>query len=228
MEGMVRCRGARARGCSFQESPQHHFTSIGSTLINILKNLDTCQGPCPRATARAELVRVRWTASQWWHRRREPDRGAHRREAVEVRRPRSLARSRSSRSAPSSGSSRTRRRTSPRASCRATRSPFAVLEASGAFPSGEVTPAIVVFRNPDGLDGEAREAIAERRRSEFAQTEIPGARDTSPPVVLRGRHGSARHRPDRRRRRRRRPDRRRRRDPRAGRRAASRTASTPT
>jgi RND superfamily putative drug exporter len=56
-----------------------------------------------------------------------------------------------------------------------------VLEASDAFPGGEVTAAIVVFRNPDGLDSAAREAIA-GTRTEFAQTGIPGARDTSPPV----------------------------------------------
>ena len=56
-----------------------------------------------------------------------------------------------------------------------------VLEAANAFPGGEVTQAIVVFRDRDGLDGAAREAIV-RRRAAFAGTGIPGARGTSPPV----------------------------------------------
>jgi RND superfamily putative drug exporter len=56
-----------------------------------------------------------------------------------------------------------------------------VLEASDRFPGGEVTPAIVVFRDPDGLDESAREAIAATRTS-FAETGIPGARGASPPV----------------------------------------------
>jgi RND superfamily putative drug exporter len=56
-----------------------------------------------------------------------------------------------------------------------------VLEASDAFPSGDATAAIVVFRDPDGLDATAREAIEERRRA-FAETDIPGADGTSAPV----------------------------------------------
>ena len=57
-----------------------------------------------------------------------------------------------------------------------------VLEASKAFPSGDATPAIVVFRDPGGLDATAREAIDERRRA-FSETEIPGADGTSAPVA---------------------------------------------
>jgi RND superfamily putative drug exporter len=56
-----------------------------------------------------------------------------------------------------------------------------VLDASDEFPGGEVTPAIVVFRDENGLDEAAREAIAGRRTA-FAESGIPGARGASPPV----------------------------------------------
>ncbi len=57
-----------------------------------------------------------------------------------------------------------------------------VLEASDAFPSGDTTAAIVVFRNQEGLDPKAREAIEDRRRA-FAETDIPGADGTSKPIA---------------------------------------------
>ena len=49
----------------------------------------------------------------------------------------------------------------------------AVLEASEGFPSGEVTPAIVIFRDPAGLDAEARTTV-ERKRKAIAEAGIEG------------------------------------------------------
>lgn len=56
-----------------------------------------------------------------------------------------------------------------------------VLEASDEFPGGEVTPAIVVFRDPDGLDDADRAAIEEKRDA-FAQAGIEGILPPSPAV----------------------------------------------
>jgi len=56
-----------------------------------------------------------------------------------------------------------------------------VLEASKEFPAGDVTAAIVVFRDSDGLDRSAQDEIV-RKRQAFAETDIPGAEATSPPV----------------------------------------------
>jgi len=54
-----------------------------------------------------------------------------------------------------------------------------VLEASKGFPSGEQTPAVVVFRAPAGLAGGARDAV-ERKRAELVQAEIAGVAGVSP------------------------------------------------
>ncbi|HYK07715.1 MAG TPA: MMPL family transporter [Gaiellaceae bacterium] len=56
-----------------------------------------------------------------------------------------------------------------------------VLEALGAFPDGDVTEAIVVFRSGDGLDEPDRQAIV-RAREAVAAADIPGAGAPSPPV----------------------------------------------
>jgi RND superfamily putative drug exporter len=56
-----------------------------------------------------------------------------------------------------------------------------VLETSDEFPAGDVTAAIVVFRDPGGLDADAQAAIAAKRKA-FSETGIQGARGTSPPV----------------------------------------------
>jgi RND superfamily putative drug exporter len=55
----------------------------------------------------------------------------------------------------------------------------AVLEASEGFPSGEVTPAIVIFRDPAGLDAEARTTV-ERKRKAIAEAGIEGVGPPSP------------------------------------------------
>ena len=55
----------------------------------------------------------------------------------------------------------------------------AVLEASKDFPSGELTPAVAVFRDPAGLGAEARTAV-ERKREAIAEAGIEGARPPSP------------------------------------------------
>jgi putative drug exporter of the RND superfamily len=55
----------------------------------------------------------------------------------------------------------------------------AVLQASEGFPSGELTPAIAVFRDPAGLGAEARTAV-ERKREAIAEADIEGARPPSP------------------------------------------------
>ena len=56
-----------------------------------------------------------------------------------------------------------------------------VLNASDAFAGGEVTPAIVVFREADGLDDADRAAIEEKRDA-FAQAGIEGVLRPSPAV----------------------------------------------
>jgi RND superfamily putative drug exporter len=54
-----------------------------------------------------------------------------------------------------------------------------VLEASRSFPSGQQTPAVAVFRNPEGLGSAGREVV-ERKRAELAAAEIRGVTGVSP------------------------------------------------
>jgi RND superfamily putative drug exporter len=58
----------------------------------------------------------------------------------------------------------------------------AVLEASKRFPSGEVTPAIAVFRDGGGLDAQGRTAAREARQR-LQNADIAGV-GTLPPLVL--------------------------------------------
>ncbi len=63
-----------------------------------------------------------------------------------------------------------------------------VLDAANTFPSGSVTPAIAVFRDPDGL-GVRGIAAVERTRDELASASIDGVTDVSP--VARSKDGKA-------------------------------------
>ncbi len=54
-----------------------------------------------------------------------------------------------------------------------------VLEASKAFPSGQQTPAVAVFLDPEGL-GAAGRAAVERTRAALGAAEIRGVTDVSP------------------------------------------------
>ena len=56
-----------------------------------------------------------------------------------------------------------------------------VLQAAEAFPDGDVTDAIVVFRRADGLGPEGRTAVVKAREA-FASADIPGAAAPTPPV----------------------------------------------
>lgn len=56
----------------------------------------------------------------------------------------------------------------------------AVLEAGKDFPGGDVTPAIVVFRDPDGLGAEGRASV-ERALESITTAEIEGVRAPFPP-----------------------------------------------
>jgi RND superfamily putative drug exporter len=57
----------------------------------------------------------------------------------------------------------------------------AVLEAADGFASGDVTPAIAVFRDPDGLGADGREAVA-AARERVAAAGIEGVRPLPPPA----------------------------------------------
>jgi putative drug exporter of the RND superfamily len=57
----------------------------------------------------------------------------------------------------------------------------AVLEASKRFPSGEVVPAVVVFRDDAGLDEADREAVTSTR-DEIAAASIEGVKELPPPT----------------------------------------------
>lgn len=59
-----------------------------------------------------------------------------------------------------------------------------VLNASSGFPSGEVTPAVAVFRDPDGLAGGGREAV-ERARARVDDAGLEGVQPVAPPVFSR-------------------------------------------
>src|SRR6188508_2161014 len=63
-----------------------------------------------------------------------------------------------------------------------------VLDAADTFPSGSVTPAIAVFRDPDGLGAQGMAAV-ERKREEVASASIDGVTDVSP--VARSKDGKA-------------------------------------
>src|SRR6188472_2951245 len=63
-----------------------------------------------------------------------------------------------------------------------------VLDAADTFPSGSVTPAIAVFRDPDGLGVQGMAAV-ERKREEVASASIDGVTDVSP--VARSKDGKA-------------------------------------
>ena len=56
----------------------------------------------------------------------------------------------------------------------------AVLEASAEFPSGEVVPAVVVFRSAGGL-GEGGRAAVESAREEISRASIEGVAELPPP-----------------------------------------------
>ena len=58
----------------------------------------------------------------------------------------------------------------------------AVLEAAKGFPSGQSTPAIVVFRDPDGLGAEGREAV-EQIRARVDDADIEGVGALPPSVI---------------------------------------------
>ena len=58
----------------------------------------------------------------------------------------------------------------------------AVLESAERFPSGQSTPAVIVFRNPAGLDDEGRAAVASARER-VARAGLDGVGDAAPPVV---------------------------------------------
>ena len=53
-----------------------------------------------------------------------------------------------------------------------------MLEAAAGFPSGEVTPAVAVFRDPDGIAG-ARSAV-ERARSRVENADLEGVERLAP------------------------------------------------
>jgi hypothetical protein len=57
-----------------------------------------------------------------------------------------------------------------------------VLEASAGFPTGEVTPAVAVFRDPGGLGGDDHRAVA-LARGRVGAAGIEGVRPL-PPVTL--------------------------------------------
>ncbi|MFO7571954.1 MAG: MMPL family transporter [Gaiellaceae bacterium] len=57
----------------------------------------------------------------------------------------------------------------------------AVLEASAGFPSGEVVPAVVVFRGDAELD-EGQRAAVESAREEIASASIEGVQESPPPT----------------------------------------------
>ena len=59
-----------------------------------------------------------------------------------------------------------------------------VLEASSGFPSGEVTPAVAVFRDPGGLAADGRTAV-ERARNRVAGAGIDGVERVAPSVYSR-------------------------------------------
>ncbi|HKP10435.1 MAG TPA: MMPL family transporter, partial [Gaiella sp.] len=63
-----------------------------------------------------------------------------------------------------------------------------VLDAAAGFPSGEVTPAIAVFRDSAGLGADGEAAI-EAARTRVESADIPGVGTTSPAV--RSRDGKA-------------------------------------
>jgi len=63
-----------------------------------------------------------------------------------------------------------------------------VLEAARGFPSGEQTPGVVVFRNPDGLGDRGRAAV-EQAGARLRAASIPGVSSISPPAW--SRDGSA-------------------------------------
>jgi RND superfamily putative drug exporter len=54
-----------------------------------------------------------------------------------------------------------------------------VLEAAKGFPSGEQTPAVAVFRNPDGLGARGRAAV-EQTRATLRAASIEGVSGISP------------------------------------------------
>ncbi len=54
-----------------------------------------------------------------------------------------------------------------------------VLQAADGFPSGQVTPAVAVFRNPSGLKADGR-ATVEAKREALEQATIEGATGVSP------------------------------------------------
>lgn len=56
-----------------------------------------------------------------------------------------------------------------------------VLEASGRFPSGEVVPAVVVFRDDAGLGAEGRETVT-AARNEITTASIEGVKELPPPT----------------------------------------------
>ena len=58
-----------------------------------------------------------------------------------------------------------------------------VLEAAAGFPSGEVTPAVAVFRDPDGIGG-ARSAV-ERARGRVENADLEGVERLAPVVYSR-------------------------------------------
>ena len=58
-----------------------------------------------------------------------------------------------------------------------------MLEAAAGFPSGEVTPAVAVFRDPDGIAG-ARSAV-ERARSRVENADLEGVERLAPVVYSR-------------------------------------------
>ncbi|MCS7006604.1 MAG: MMPL family transporter, partial [Gaiellaceae bacterium] len=57
----------------------------------------------------------------------------------------------------------------------------AVLEASKRFPSGEVVPAVVVFRDDAGLGSDGRAAVT-RAREEIARASVEGVKELPPPT----------------------------------------------
>lgn len=57
----------------------------------------------------------------------------------------------------------------------------AVLEASKRFPSGEVIPAVVVFRDDAGLGARGREAVTEAREA-IGASSIEGVKELPPPT----------------------------------------------
>ncbi|HEX2293087.1 MAG TPA: MMPL family transporter, partial [Gaiellaceae bacterium] len=59
-----------------------------------------------------------------------------------------------------------------------------VLNAAEGFPSGEVTPAVAVFRSPDGLGAEGRAAV-ERARTRVDGAAIEGVQRLAPTILSR-------------------------------------------